>query len=191
MLEDNENLKEFYRDIDETLHLISINESDIIYFSEDNSFGTFLRNFVMSLADDIEAAILDKDVSVDKDLRNKMNRYFNVLTEAVDYRILNKELIKTFKKVHVLIDNWMNMIRASDLLSPFCLDEADIQRFTSLTQRLNRIMDGSTTLQNLIEVVSKLIIKAEQVLAASPRAFDISKSYFDALKKEIENDISQ
>jgi hypothetical protein len=190
-MEENENLKEFYKDINKILHSVEFLQSDIIYFSDDNSFPLFLRRLTVELADDVEAAILEKEVSLDKEMKSKMNRYFNVISESINYKIITNELAQLIKDVNRLISNWLKMALNSNILSGFCLDDVDADRFLNLIQKMDRIMDGSTTLQNLIEVVSKLIIKAEKLLAASPRAFDISRSYFEAVKKEMKDDISQ
>jgi superfamily I DNA/RNA helicase len=159
-------------------------EPDLAFFTEDNSFPMFLKDFMEKLLNNIKEAMLDKEATEFKEVQNYFKRFFQTIFNAINFRLLDYRSISFLTNFSLLINNWLLMVQQGNLLSFFGLSEEDIDRLKASSKDLGEIITLNLDVENLHNLTNRLIKKAELILASTPSNFKISEHFFNVLKKE-------
>jgi len=159
-------------------------EPDLAFFTEDNSFPIFLKDFMEKLLNNIKEAMLDKEATEFKEARDFFKRFFQTIFNAINFRLLDYRSISFLTNFLLLINNWLLMVQQGNLSSFFGFTEEDIEKLKISNKDLSEIITLNLDVENLHNLANRLIKKAELILASTPSSFKISENFFNALKKE-------
>jgi len=158
--------------------------SSVAFFTGDNSFPQFIRNFANEILINLKEAMADKELTEIKNLKDSFRRFFNVLYSSAEIRLLDYNLIEFFTNYLLLVNNFISMIQQGNLFSFYKLDEKEVEEFAGLIPEIEDIIKLNLNTENLVNLTNDLIKKAKQVLAAAPSNFKISDHFFKALKRD-------
>jgi hypothetical protein len=160
-------------------------EPDLAFFTNDNSFPMFLKDFMEKLFNNIKEAMADKEVSEFKDVKNCLKRFFQSIIDASSFKLLDYRSISFLTNFLLLINNWLLMIEQGNLLPFFDLSKEEVDSLKKTSEDLTEIITLNLDVENLHNLTNRLMKKAEQILASVPSNFKISEHFFNVLKKEI------
>jgi hypothetical protein len=185
----SDNKKEFEDNKIECQALINLSWPNLIEFGS-NNYPNIIVDILNCTSSDISNAINEESIKHFKELPDIISDYINITIDSISYRIIDDKIKKLLKKINLFIYNWIRMNNEIEE-SPYNLGEDKIKKYEYAITKINDIVDMSCTVSNLINVSNNLIKKAETVLAATPRTFNMSDHFSKALQKEIEeeNDI--
>lgn len=180
----NDNLKEFLENKRNTIGLININYPKLSELTEINSYTHTIEEMTQKAFLNLEEAITEKEITFFKSLPDLINDYIVITISIVGCNIVHDEVKATLKRINVLLLNWFRMVEELDTLK-YELSEEKLDWSKKAIYEIEDILDLNMSIQNLVRITNKLIGKAETVLAATPKSFNLSRHLADAIKKEI------
>lgn len=184
MAEENGNYQDFLKDMRATMGSVNIGAPSLIKLTKDNSFVDFCNEFCNHLFQNVDEAILEKEVTHFEQMKQDQHRYLSTLFKALDIRVPEDSAITAIKKVNFVFKQWLRMINESKIDKDF--SENVINELLVDINELEDILDMSSTVARQMEMADNLIKKAYSVLAATPKAFNMSKSFADAVMESME-----
>jgi hypothetical protein len=181
----NKNLESFRKDTSRMINTIDMLWSDLIYLTDDNSFPDFVRGFCMSMIEDIECAILEKEIKERQDSNRGPLRYTRALLDGLPFKVVNENMSKLLTDINVLFANWLRMIKEAELFEKFSTTPEKVAELENESRAVNDHLLLTGTIERLIVITNRLIAKAEEVLCAVPPSFNISQSYANAIKNSL------
>jgi len=181
-----ENLAEFKNEANKTMGYINLTWPALIEFTRDNVFPNFLQELCDKTFQNIEEAINENDLTEYRKMEEMINRYMFSVSDSLSFRIAPKEVMELLQRINILILNWIRMVEEAKKEKEFSLPVDFADRVKSIITDIDNVINMSSTVKYQIDMAERLIKKAETVLSAAPRAFNLSKHFIDAIKSEME-----
>lgn len=185
-MDKKENLVEFKSEANKTIGLLNLTWPALIEFTRDNAFPNFLQELCDKTFRNIEEAINENDLTEYKKMEEMINRYMFSASDSLSLRITPKEVMELLQRINILILNWIRMVEELKKEKVFSLSADFSSRVKSIITDIDNVISMSSTVKYQIDMAERLIRKAEDVLSAAPRAFNLSKHFIDAIKSEME-----
>lgn len=184
MDKENVNYQNFLQDMRKTFGTINIAAPSLIKLTKDNSFIEFCIDFCNQLSQNIDEAILEKEYTSFQNMLENQHRYLATIFDALSFSIPDENSVKAIKGINFLLDGWLRMAGENKSILKELPDNY-IEDIKKDIEAIDDIVNLSTTVKFQIEMANKLIQKAHSVLAAAPRAFNMSESFANALKESM------
>jgi hypothetical protein len=169
--------------INSTLNMINLHNSELKDFTGDYSFDAFIRKMVLGMSEDIEAAMDEREIKPDEEMPNRAFRYLNTVGYALNTKNPSYNMKEFLSSVNLILSNWMRMVNEGGMRSEFNLDEKDVEDIFNYIDDISSILKMSMSINRLVSMTDALIKKSEEVLSATPQAFNVSQHFLDAINK--------
>jgi len=170
---DDRQVRQFFETVDKLKKIMSFSSHFALNFG--GNYGNLIRECNEFMVSDLEKCINDENVAVTQEHMNAVWELLNLFQSTLIYTPLNPYIIDLVSTILILINNWNNNIAKSKELA-------------ERVSVLDRLLKQHLSILEAINLLKKLIDRADRLIRYDPKIFDFSEHYMRVINEQLKKD---